>query len=142
MESFEIRPIGIVRSPYAGREDAPFQGRNAPDTEMTIEIFEEFRKGFGDFTGTSHIIVLLWFDRADRGKLTAKPPWSDTIKPVFTTRSPSRPNPIGFDIAKIISVKEGLLTVSGMDAIEGTPVIDIKPYVPSLDCIPDATSNR
>lgn len=142
MGSFEIRPIGIVKSPYKSREDAPFQGSHAPETKMKIEIFEEFRDGLGDFAGTSHIIVLLWFDQAERNRLTAKPPWTDTIKPVFTTRSPSRPNPVGLDIAKIISVRDGVITVSGMDAIEGTPVVDIKPYVPWLDCIQDATYPR
>ena len=134
----EINPIGIVRSPYKNQSDAPRQGREKENEEMVIEIFDEYKEGLGDFSGISHIIVLLWFDRADRKRLSDTPPGADNKRPVFTIRSPNRPNPIGFDIGKIKSVKGRLITVSGLDALDNTPVVDIKPYVPSIDCIPDA----
>lgn len=138
----EIYPIGVVRSPYKNREDAPRQGRNKEDEEMVIEIFKEYEEGLGDFSGISHLIVLLWFDRADRKRISDKPPGSINKRPVFTIRSPNRPNPIGFDIGKIVKVSKREITVLGLDALDGTPVVDIKPYVPSIDCIPEATDIR
>jgi len=143
MDTFEVRPIGrVISSPYKARGDAPRQGRLEPGKEAEIEIFEEFRNGLGDLPGISHIYVLLWFDRAERDTLEARPPrLGGEKRPVFCTRSPARPNPIGLDIAEVISVKEGIIRVAGMDALEGTPVIDIKPYSPSIDCIPGASDS-
>ncbi|MDD4299997.1 MAG: tRNA (N6-threonylcarbamoyladenosine(37)-N6)-methyltransferase TrmO [Methanomicrobium sp.] len=138
----EITPIGIVRSPYKNKTDAPRQGREKDDCEMVLEIFEEYAEGIDDFSGISHIIVLLWFDRADRSRLYDIPPGTDKKRPVFTIRSPNRPNPVGFDIGEIISVSGRLIHVKGLDALDNTPVIDIKPYVPSIDCIPDAVNTR
>lgn len=135
----EVHPIGIVRSPYQNRGDAPRQGRFTPDTEMDIEIFEDYRDGIGDFAGISHLFVLLWFDRSSRTTLSARPSWANGIRPVFCTRSPDRPNPIGLDIGKIIRVTGRTVRVAGLDALDGTPVLDIKPYAPSIDAIPDAS---
>ena len=140
MDTFEVKPIGrVIKSPYKERGDAPRQGRLEPDKEAEIEIFEEYRAGLGGLPGISHLYVLLWFDRAERDTLTGRPPHlGGEEKPVFCTRSPARPNPIGLDIAEVLSVDGGIIRVAGMDAIEGTPVIDIKPYTPSIDCIPGA----
>ena len=138
MKSFEAIPIGIINSPYKKPGDAPRQGAEDKNTVMEIEIFEEFRDGLGTFEDISHLIVLLWFDKAERNLLSGKPPWSKTKRPVFTIRSPHRPNPVGFDIARIISVKDGIIEVTGLDALDRTPVIDIKPYVPSIDCVREA----
>lgn len=139
MNTAEVHPIGIVRSPYQVRGDAPRQGRLIPEAEMDIEINEEYQDGIGDLAGVSHLFVLLWFDRANRNTLTAHPPWMKGSRPVFATRSPDRPNPIGLDIGKIISVTGRTIRVAGLDALDGTPVLDIKPYAPSIDAIPDAT---
>ncbi|UUX91323.1 tRNA (N6-threonylcarbamoyladenosine(37)-N6)-methyltransferase TrmO [Methanoplanus endosymbiosus] len=138
MDKYEVYPIGIVKSPYKNPGDAPRQGALKPDEEMEIEIYEKFREGLGTFEGTTHLIVLLWFDKADREIMSGTPPGAKKSKPVFTIRSPHRPNPVGFDIARIISVKDGIIKVSGLDALNNTPVIDIKPYVPSIDCIREA----
>lgn len=141
MEKYEVTPIGrVISSPYKNRGDAPRQGRLEPDKEGEIEIFGEYLEGLGDLCGITHIYILFWFDRAERDTLEATPPHLGGEKrPVFCTRSPARPNPIGLDIAGVISVKDGIIRVAGIDAIEGTPVLDIKPYNPSLDCIPDAS---
>lgn len=141
MDTFEVRPIGrVIRSPYKNRGDAPRQGRLEPEKEAEIEIYEEFRKGLGNLSGISHLFILFWFDRAERDTLEARPPaLGGEKRPVFCTRSPSRPNPIGLDIAEVISVNDGIIRVAGIDALEGTPVIDIKPYTPSIDCIPGAS---
>ncbi len=137
---FTLRPIGVVRaSPYLAQGDAPRQGRSAPTVVTEIEVFERYREGLGTLDGISHIHVLLWFDRANRDSLIAHPPHrGGEARPVFCTRSPSRPNPIGLNLAEVLSLRDGVITVAGMDAFEGTPVLDIKPYVPSIDCIPDA----
>jgi tRNA-Thr(GGU) m(6)t(6)A37 methyltransferase TsaA len=142
MDTFEVHPIGIVRSPYRKRTDAPPQGRFNQEAEMEIEISPEYVDGLGDFTGISHLIVLLWFDRARRDTLSGRPPWATEERPVFQTRSPNRPNPIGLDVGKIVEMREGTIRVSGLDALDGTPVLDIKPYIPSLDCIPGATERK
>lgn len=139
MNAAEVHPIGIVRSPYQNRGDAPRQGRFTPDTEMEIEIFEEYQNGIGDFAGISHIFVLLWFDRSSRHTLSTTPSYATEIRPIFATRSPDRPNPIGLDIGKITRVAGRTIRVAGLDALDGTPVLDIKPYVPSIDAIPDAS---
>lgn len=139
MQSAEVHPIGIVTSPYRNHGDAPRQGRLDPDVEMEIEIFEEYAAGMGDLAGISHIFVLLWFDRASRTTLTGHPPGATQSRPVFATRSPHRPNPIGLDIGKVLEVEGRIIRVSGLDALDGTPVLDIKPYVPSLDAVPDAS---
>lgn len=139
MGTYRVRPIGRVRSsPYRVQGDAPRQGRLAPDEISEIEVFEPFRAGLGDFRGVTHLHVLLWFDRADRDSLVAHPPGVGRAVPVFCTRSPNRPNPIGLELAELrgIDRSNGILTVAGMDAFEGTPVLDVKPYIPSIDCVP------
>ena len=139
MKTAEVHPIGIVRSPYRNRGDAPRQGRFSPETEMEIEIFEEYQDGIGDFAGISHLFILLWFDQSSRTTLSARPSWAKGTRPVFATRSPDRPNPIGLDIGKIISITGRIIRVAGLDALDGTPVLDIKPYSPSIDSIPNAS---
>ncbi len=138
--AFELKPIGVVRSgPYVEQGDAPRQGRFAPNEIFEIEIYEAFRAGLGELARASHIHVLLWFDRANRESLVAHPPYlGGQSMPVFWTRSPNRPNPIGLDTCEVLGISDGIITVSGMDALRGTPVLDIKPYIPSLDCLPDA----
>ncbi|HHX95127.1 MAG TPA: tRNA (N6-threonylcarbamoyladenosine(37)-N6)-methyltransferase TrmO, partial [Clostridia bacterium] len=84
-----------------------------------------------------HIIVLYWLDKADREKLVVKTPWDEEPHGVFATRSPSRPNPIAFDIADLVEVKKNILFVRGLDALEGSPLIDIKPYS-QTDSVPGA----
>ncbi|WP_241647979.1 tRNA (N6-threonylcarbamoyladenosine(37)-N6)-methyltransferase TrmO [Methanoculleus taiwanensis] len=134
----ECIPIGVVRSPYRERGDAPRQGRLV-DTTAEIHIFEEFAPGLQNVEGSSHLIVLYWLDRAERGLLFATPPGESAQKGVFSTRSPARPNPIGLGIVDLISRSGAVLAVRGLDALDGTPVLDIKPYSPEIDCIPAAT---
>ena len=138
MKSAEVYPIGTITSPYKKHGDAPRQGRFDPHVEMTIDVFDEYATGIGDLAGISHIFVLLWFDRASRTTLTGHPPGAPKARPVFATRSPHRPNPIGLDIGRVLGVEGHRIRVAGLDALDGTPVLDIKPYVPSIDAIPDA----
>lgn len=138
--NFEVNPIGVVLSgPYREQGDAPPQGRFAPNEVFEIEVFEPFLEGLGTLAHVSHIHVLLWFDRANRESLTAHPPHlGGATLPVFWSRSPNRPNPIGLDTVEVLGIRNGIITVAGMDALHGTPVIDIKPFIPSIDCPPDA----
>ncbi len=134
---FLIRPIGFIRSPYKTLSDAPHQGRFS-DVICEIEIFEEFSKGLMDIELCSHLIILYWLHKAKRDILIAKPPHDNRIHGVFATRSPHRPNPIGFAVAELIERKGNILRVRGLDAIDGTPVIDIKPYSSEIDCFKNA----
>jgi tRNA-Thr(GGU) m(6)t(6)A37 methyltransferase TsaA len=133
----EFIPIGVISSPFKERQDAPRQGGGCDD-RCIITIYPEFRDGLGEMLGISHIWVLYWMDRADRGALLARRPEWKEARPVFTIRSPIRPNPIALSVGKIISCHAGVIQVSGLEALDGSPVIDIKPYIPGIDCVPGA----
>lgn len=135
----ELTPIGVIHSPYRVKGDAPRQGR-LRDTTATIEIFEEYAPGLRDVEKCTHLFVLYWLDRANRALLSATPPGTTGSRGVFATRSPHRPNPIGLGIVNLLGMDGSTLTVQGLDAIDGTPVLDIKPYVSSIDCIPGAVT--
>ena len=130
----ELVPIGVIHSPYLRKGDAPRQGRLSPTTSE-IEIFPEFGQGLKDVAELPHLIILYWFDRADRGTLKAIPPHSKKEHGVFATRSPDRPNPIGLAVVDLLGIDGNRLTVRGLDAFDGTPVLDIKPYSPEIDCV-------
>lgn len=134
--NLDLHPIGVIRSPYRKRGDAPRQGRLS-DTESIIEILPAYAKGLQDIETNKHLIALYWFDRSDRSLLKATPPSSGVEHGVFATRSPERPNPIGFAVVDLIGREDNRLTVRGLDAFDGTPVLDLKPYYPDLDCIRD-----
>lgn len=131
--AFELHPVGTVRSPYKKRGDAPRQGRFS-DALAEIVIDDEFRPALHQIESQKHLWVLCWFDRADRSVLRATPPGQTTEKGVFAIRSPDRPNPVSLCMVDLISVKEGVLTVRGLDAFDGTPVVDIKVYSHEVDC--------
>ncbi len=135
--TMELIPIGQIHSPYRVTGDAPRQGR-LRDTIMEIEVFEPYVHGLRDVEKCTHLFVLYWLDRANRSLLHATPPGTTGSRGVFSTRSPHRPNPIGLGIVNLLKVEGSTLTVQGLDALDGTPVVDLKPYVSSLDCIPDA----
>ncbi|HDR73880.1 MAG TPA: tRNA (N6-threonylcarbamoyladenosine(37)-N6)-methyltransferase TrmO [Methanoculleus sp.] len=137
--TIELAPIGVIRSPYRVQGDAPRQGR-LRDTTATIEIFEEYAPGLRDVEHCTHLFVLYWLDRADRTLLSATPPGAGESRGVFATRSPNRPNPIGLGIVNLLGMEGSTLTVQGLDALDGTPVLDLKPYVSSLDCISGAVT--
>ena len=133
-QSMELVSIGVIHSPYQVKGDAPRQGRLSPATSE-IEIFPEYAEGLKDIVERPHLIIMYWLDRAERGTLTAIPPYSKEEHGVFATRSPDRPNPIGFAVTDLLGIDGTRLTVRGLDAFDGTPVLDIKPYSPEIDCI-------
>ena len=133
-KKFELVPIGVIHSSYQKEGDAPSQGRLSPATSE-IEIFPDYTDGLEDVAGLPHLIILYWLDRADRCMLTAIPPHSKKEHGVFATRSPDRPNPIGFAVIDLLGIVGTRLIVRGLDAFDGTPVLDIKPYSPEIDCV-------
>jgi tRNA-Thr(GGU) m(6)t(6)A37 methyltransferase TsaA len=127
-------PVGVIHSPFKERKDAPRQGRDSTVT-CTVEIFPEYAPAVGTMEGISYIWILYWMDRADRQLLMVKrSDWAEP-RPVFTIRSPSRPNPLALSIGKILNIEDRMITVTGIEALDGSPVVDIKPYVRELDCI-------
>jgi len=137
MTEITLTPIGQIHSPYKEKGDAPRQGAGS-DKKMIIEIFPEYESGLGTMDGIKYIYVLYWMDKADRTRLSAqRSDWSSP-RPVFTIRSPDRPNPIAISIARIYKVSGRMIEVTRLEALDGSYIIDIKPYVPSIDCIPNA----
>ena len=136
----EFTPIGIVHSPWKTPGAPPFQGVFS-DAEGTLEVYPEFCEGLGSIEGFSHLILLSYFDRAERRALT-ETPLSDgeTAHGIFATRHFNRPNPIGISYVRLASIEGKNLHVRGIDLLEGTPLLDIKPYVPAFDSIPGAQS--
>lgn len=130
----ELHPIGYVRSPYKEKGDAPRQGRLS-DTISEIVIEEQYLPALWEIEGRKHLWILSWFDRANRTVLRAIPPGTSSEKGVFSIRSPDRPNPVSLCMVDLLDVKDGVLKVRGLDAFDGTPVIDIKVYSDEIDCI-------
>jgi tRNA (adenine37-N6)-methyltransferase len=129
---FTPRPIAFVRSPYKNTAEVP-KGLGAKHTaEGIIEVLPEFQPGLMDIEGFSHLYVLWVFDRAQGFELLASPPSDNRLHGVFATRSPLRPNPIGLSVVELLARRENQLQVRGVDMLDGTPVLDIKPYLSSV----------
>jgi tRNA-Thr(GGU) m(6)t(6)A37 methyltransferase TsaA len=129
---FTFKPIGFVNSPYKERAAIP-RGLGAKHTaEGSLNILPEFEPGLADIEGFSHLFVLWAFDRADGFDLLASPPSDNRTHGVFATRSPRRPNPIGLTVVELLGRDHGSLHVRGVDMLDGTPILDIKPYLSSI----------
>ena len=131
----ELKPIGIVHSPYKTRADAPRQGG---DKISEIEIHKEYEDGLKDIEGFSHIHIIYWLHDSKGFSLSVTTPWDTQPHGLFATRSPNRPNPVGYAAVELLERNGNILTVRGLDAIEETPVIDIKPYIAKVDARPDS----
>jgi len=129
-----LKPIGIIHSPYKKRGDAPRQGRNSENLSK-IEVFPEFIKGLDNIGAYKNLIILYWQDRSSRDILKVIPPGQTEKRGVFATRAPSRPNPIAFCMVDLVGAKDNILTIRGLDALDGSSLIDIKPHIPDLDCV-------
>ncbi|MCJ7445937.1 MAG: tRNA (N6-threonylcarbamoyladenosine(37)-N6)-methyltransferase TrmO [Methanotrichaceae archaeon] len=129
-----LRPIGNIHTPYTSLKDAPHQGRLSEEI-CKIEVFPEFLPGLKDIEKFTHLVVLYWMHLADRRKLTAIPPHNSRDHGVFSTRSPNRPNPIAMDVVQLLNVRGNWLEVCGMDALNGSILLDIKPYSAGIDSI-------
>ena len=127
-----MQPIGYVRSPYKDTRDIP-KGLGAKhEAEGTLEIRPELEPGLTDIEGFSHLFVIWTFDRSEGFELLGTPPTDTRPHGVFATRSPRRPNPIGLTVVELLSREGPLLRVRGIDMLDGTPILDIKPYLSSI----------
>jgi tRNA-Thr(GGU) m(6)t(6)A37 methyltransferase TsaA len=130
--SLELTHIGIIHSPYKNMGDVPHQGYKSEEISQ-IEVFRELEEGLKDIEGFSHIIVIYWFHKSKGYHLLVKTPWDDNLHGLFTTRSLHRPCPLGLTVAELVARENNVLKVKGLDAIDNTPLLDIKPYIPSID---------
>jgi tRNA-Thr(GGU) m(6)t(6)A37 methyltransferase TsaA len=134
--------IGRVRTPFRNRADCPRSIRAARVNGGTAfaEVDEPYRAGLDGLERASHVILLYWMDEADRDRLVQHPRHLDAPRGVFSIRSPARPNPIALAVSRLVAldVAAGLLTLEQMDCRDGTPLLDIKPYWPTIDSVPDA----
>ena len=132
-------PIGIIRTPFDGTEKIPRQGRFGDNNNGSAVIFTEFSKGLKDLESFTHAWLIFYFhEKHESLKLIQYPKGKDIPRGVFAIRSPLRPNKIGLTAVKIISVENNTLYFEGADMIDGTPLLDIKPYVPDIDSYPEA----
>lgn len=129
-----LNPVGFVSSPFKKHGDAPRQGR-LTEQLSTITINPEFTDAADGLTAGDNLFIFCWFDRADRTILKSRRfgDESNPIKGVFTNRSPNRPNPIALTLVKLMKIEGNILTVKGLEAFDGTPVVDIKVYSPGID---------
>ena len=127
-----VKPIGIIHSPYRDGVQAPHQGCGRKET-CQVELFKEFEEGLKDIEGFSHIILIYYLHKSKGYHLLVRTHWDTKIHGLFTSRSPNRPCPLGLSVVELIARKENILEVKGLDAIDGTPLLDIKPYFSSID---------
>jgi tRNA-Thr(GGU) m(6)t(6)A37 methyltransferase TsaA len=127
-----MRPIGFVRSPYSETTQVPKGFGAKHKAEGELEILPEYEQGLTDIEGFSHLYVVWVFDRSEGFELLGTPPTDTTPHGVFATRSPLRPNPIGLTVVKLLGRDGPSLRVAGLDMLDGTPILDIKPYLSSI----------
>lgn len=129
---FTFRPIGFVHSPFMDTSSIPRGLGARHEAEGSIELLREFEAGLADIEGFSHLYVIWVFDRVEDFSLTAHPPTDNREHGVFATRSPRRPTPIGLTVVELLARDGASLRVRGVDMLDGTPVLDIKPYLSSI----------
>jgi tRNA-Thr(GGU) m(6)t(6)A37 methyltransferase TsaA len=137
----EFESIGIIHTPYP--DQAPFRPDPEAEGEFSITINKEYQPALQDLEKFSHIIVLFYFDRATKINLKAHPPRLEGAETgLLASRSPNRINKIGMDVVKVLGIEGNMIRTSAMDILDNTPLLDIKPYIPDLDCHPDANKGH
>jgi len=132
-KEIKLKPIGIIHTPYKEPKGIPIQGKFKKGVKGLIRLFPEYRAGLKDIDGFSHLILIYYFNRSKEERLVGKPFLEDKEHGVFAIRSPHRPNHIGFSIVKLEKVEGNTVTFSEVDMLDGTPLLDIKPYVAHFD---------
>jgi tRNA-Thr(GGU) m(6)t(6)A37 methyltransferase TsaA len=133
MQAVTYTPIGVIRSPFSDPKGMPIQPSGAAGVKGRIEVAPEFAAGLKDLEGFSHVILVYHFHRSEGYALEVTPFMDDVPRGLFATRAPRRPNPIGLSVVRLLRIEGAILHVEGIDAIDGTPLLDIKPYVPQFD---------
>ena len=133
MTDIKYSPIGVIHSPFEGLEGTPIQPAGARGINGSVEVFPQYAEGLKDVEGFSHIILIYHFHLSGESSLTAKPYMDTESHGVFAMRGPSRPNSIGISVVRLVKVEENILRIKDVDIVNGTPLLDIKPYVPEFD---------
>jgi tRNA (adenine37-N6)-methyltransferase len=134
----EFEPIGIIHTPFSEPKGMPIQPAGGVGVKATVEVFAEYRDGLADLDGFSHIILVYHLHKSEGYKLRVVP-FMDTVeRGLFATRAPKRPNPIGLSVVQLDKIEDGVLHIQNVDIVDGTPLLDIKPYVPEFDYHLDA----
>jgi tRNA-Thr(GGU) m(6)t(6)A37 methyltransferase TsaA len=126
-------PIGVIHSPHLKAEGTPIQAALATGVQGKVEVFPEYGAGLRDLEGFERAWLVYWFDRAREAELVVTPYLDTTPRGLFATRAPCRPNPIGLSCVRLLEVRGSMLHVDGLDILDGTPLLDIKPYIPAFD---------
>jgi tRNA-Thr(GGU) m(6)t(6)A37 methyltransferase TsaA len=135
MSEFSFKAIGVVHSPFKEPKNVPIQAAASKGTEGTIEVYPQYAEGLTDLDGFSHIILLYHLHLVRGSSLMVKPFLDDKLRGVFATRAPARPNRIGFSVVRLERIEGNVVHIRDLDVVEGTPVLDIKPYIPAFDCV-------
>lgn len=133
MNRFLFKPIGIIHSPYKDPAGTPIQPTASQGIHGQVEVFPQFKPGLKDLDGFTFIILLYHFNRVREVHLKVKPFLDDQLRGVFATRAPVRPNPIGLSVVRLVKIKDNVLEVADIDILDGTPLLDLKPYVDKFD---------
>ena len=130
----KLKPIGTINSPYKKKSNSPHQGRFS-DQLSKITIFDEYKDALHDISRYKHYFIIYQLDKVEGYKLTVIPHGKSDERGLFSTRAPVRPNPIGLCLVELVEIDENVLTVKWLDALDGSPLLDIKPFWPEVDCI-------
>ena len=133
MNKITYKSIGTIHSPFKQPRGTPIQPPAARCVKGSVEVFPEYTEGLQDLDGFSHIILIYHFHLAKSPSLTVQPFLDDRQHGVFAVRAPIRPNPIGLSVVRLVEIEENILYVEDLDVLDGTPLLDIKPYVPDFD---------
>ncbi|HYA02586.1 MAG TPA: tRNA (N6-threonylcarbamoyladenosine(37)-N6)-methyltransferase TrmO, partial [Syntrophobacteria bacterium] len=133
MREISYEPIGVIHSPFAKLEGMPIQTTGARGVRGTVEVKPEFADGLKDLEGFSHILLIYHFHLSEGYSLLVTPFLDDDLRGVFATRAPRRPNRIGISVVRLLGVEGSRLSIEDIDIVDGTPLLDIKPYVPEVD---------
>lgn len=136
MDKMTYMPIGVIRSPFKKPSQMPIQPAGGEGVKGTVEVFSDYVEGLRDLEGFSHITLIYHFHLVRSYSLIVKPFLDENMHGVFATRAPTRPNPIGTSTLRLVRVEDNLLHVENVDIVDGTPLLDIKPYVPDFDAPP------
>ena len=133
MQTVSYKPIGVIHSPFRDVKGMPIQAAGAEGVVGTVEVEPEYVAGLKDIEGFSHIILIYHFHLSEGYSLEVKPFLDDELHGVFATRAPRRPNAIGISVVRLVTVEDRVIHVADVDVVDGTPLLDLKPYVPEFD---------
>jgi tRNA-Thr(GGU) m(6)t(6)A37 methyltransferase TsaA len=133
VDAVTYKPIGIIHSPFKDVKGMPIQPAGAKGIAGTVEIYWRYQEGLADLDGFSHIILIYHFHLSEGYSLLVKPFLDERLRGVFSTRAPRRPNALGLSVVRLVKIEGSTLYIENVDIVDGTPLLDIKPYVPDLD---------